>query len=148
MQTLGSWTVDYIVCKVLFPWPRNAPYLLQTNLKLVMNNRFIATGMCLKSLGNTIAKYYFKLLYDSNIHYFLWTGQLMSQWCSSVWFRWTGTANGRVNHTQARTDARRRIREGKGTCRAHGGGGGVQGGFYFCWSRLKQDETGTRTNLP
>lgn len=26
--------------------------------------------------------------------------------------------------------------------------GGMQAGLNICWSRLKRDETGTRTNLP
>lgn len=59
-----------------------------------------------------------------------------------------GTANGRVNHTQAQADTH--IQSGK----LKGGHAelmvvvGVQGGLNFCWSRLKQDKPGTRTNLP
>lgn len=62
MQTLRSLTVGYIVCKVVHFYD-----ILW--LHIYFKQMFITTGMCLKSLANTITKNYFKLLYDSNIIY-------------------------------------------------------------------------------
>lgn len=78
--------------------------VIKQRFQSIFFNNYLSLCECFKKRFIKTINTYSKLLFDSNKQSYERGKQLMGQWWTSVWFRWMGTANGRVNHTRAQAE--------------------------------------------
>lgn len=120
---------------------------IKQRFQSIFFNNYLSLCECFKKRFIKTINTYSKLLFDSNKQSYERGKQLMGQWWTSVWFRWMGTANGRVNHTRAQAETHvhsDKVRWGGGHAElmvlVEVGGGGCRVDWSFVgphWNRMK-----------